>query len=860
MNRMPRYCPVINFLFLPILLSGWQISTAQPLIRLAGIVVDARNGDALSYANVAVPGTDIGATTEEDGRFELLLEVRPDSLAASYVGYQPLQIALADAELENLRFELSPEAFELQEVTVRERRKRYRRKDNPALALIRQVIAHKDSNRLSVQPYYQYEKYEKVELDVSNLPRQLMESKALRSVDFIFDHMDTLENGKNILPFFLQESKSTVYYRRNPEDRKEYREALKVTNLDDYVTDASLYKLTQRLYQDVNVYENTIWLFDQKFTSPLGVVAPSFYRYYLLDTLEMKGRPVINLGFIPANKYDLGFEGNLFIAMDSTYRVLGVDMGILPYANLNFVKNLRIKQEFTGQDSLWVRRRDEVKVEYLISEKLMGLYGKKTTIYSDYRFIEPADPQVFEAVGQSIALPEESQRQPDYWEAERPEPLSSEEAAIYEMVDALKEVPLVKATATMTRLFSSGYFPAGPVYVGPIYSALSYNEVEGWRVRLGGKTNQRFHDQLHLRGYLAYGFDDRRLKYSGMLRYALEDRYRDFPRHFLSFLVERDNQFPGQFFQFVEGDNLFLSFRTGQANKMIAYQQYQLNYHREFPGNLFANFLVQHRSQAAAGAFSFELSDENTGATRSLNKITTAETGVVLQYAPNAELYESVHFRYPMPNRYPILELTYLGAWKGPLNGDYAFQALDLGVTKRFYMAAFGFTDAYLNVGKVWADGVPYVLLNIPNSNQSYAFLPRAYNLMNFMEFVTDEYAGFHLTHQFNGFLFNKIPLIRRFKWRAIGGVKILYGNLSEGNNPTRNPGLVQFPVSEEGVAETYALTNTPYMEWSVGVSNILKVFRIDYVKRMTYLHHPNLPRAFGMKGTGVKLGMELRF
>ncbi len=832
---------------------------AQGRISIEGKVIDVRSGEPLPFAAVRFTGTDIGNTTDENGFFQLEALHYQDSITVSFIGYNSLTLALPADLSRPILIALEAASVNLTTVDVTAGRERYRRRENPAVDLIRKVIDRRDRNRPEFQEYYQHHKYEKVEFDLANLPEELVDHEALESVAFIFDHLDTTAGGVSFLPVFLQESIATVYYRREPKAKKEYREGLKIIDFDKFTPEQSVYNQLDRLYQEVDIYEHKIHLFDNQFVSPLAPLAPAYYRYYISDTLEYEGQQAIVLDYIPNNKYNLGFSGRLYVKADTSYQVVGITLGLLDQANLNFIKSLKITLDFEEVDSVWVVGREVIETEYSLSDRLMSIFGKKTTVNSNYKFGEAADPAVYQAAGNLIASDNESQREDVFWETSRPEPLTTQEAAIYTMMDTLRTVPLFKSASAFIRFSNSGYFPVGPFDIGSLFTFVSFNDVEGWRLKFGGRTNSRFHEHLFFQGFGAFGTKDQRFKYSGTIGYAFDPKYRSFPRHYLAFTARKDNRFPGQQATFFQADNFFLSFRTSIANKMLSDELYQLEYNHEWPSNFLLRARGNLRTQKAAGAFAFLYYDETDDTEKEIEAIATAETEMMLRFAPNARYFEGNSYRYPLTNRYPIIDLNYRGGWK-VLGGDYAFHRLDLGITKRFYLSAVGFTDMYFNIGKVWGDKLPYILLYMPNANQTYSYQDLAFNVMNFLEFVADEYASIHLEHEFNGYLLNKIPLLRRLKLRSIIGFKALVGNLSNANNPNLNRSLIQFPTDDSGKPEVFPLDQGPYMEFNIGISNILKVLRVDFVRRLSYLNNPNIGSLFGVEGSGLRVSLVLAF
>ncbi len=836
---------------------AWEVPYLQAQETIVtGIVQDGNEGVPLSFATVLFKGTDVGTTTDVDGTFDIRTTRPVDSLKVSFLGYDSKTFPIAAGETQSVEVTLYESSAELEEVVVRAKRKRYRRKGNPAVALIKSVMDNRRENNLKLQDYYQYDQYEKIELDVTNITEKLMERRLLNDIHFVFDYMDTTSAGVPYIPFFLQENKSTFYYRKDPQAFKEVRKGLKLTNLDNYTTEESISRLTDRLYQEVNLYDERIFLFGKQFVSPLAPIGIQYYRYYITDTLTYNGAKSIQLSFVPNNKYNLGFSGDLYIAHDSSFAVLGVRLEVLEEANLNFVNELQIHQDFRQVDSLWVLSRNDIYLELEIAKRFVGIIGRKTTIYDNYRFNEPASPHVYERAGDLYREEHAETRDSAFWEEQRPVPLTDQEADIYFMIDTLQEVPSVKTALEIIKLITAGYYTQGPVDIGPVASFLSFNDVEGWRLKLGGQTNANFSNHLVLGGYLAYGLEDKVMKFSSRIQYNFDETFSNFPTEYIRFTYQRDNIFPGEVSLYNSFDNFFASFRTIATDRMLSYEEIRGEYFRELPNNLFMTYSAARNSQRAVGDWTFEANDPDADALEPYGPVETAELGVDITFAPNAEFFEGLYTRYVYPSRFPSFWLNARMGIKDFLGGDHNFQRVNLGIQKRFFLTSFGQLDVQLEAGQVFGDNLPYTLLHFPDVNTSITYRPRGYNNLNFLEFVSDQYAVVYLNHGFNGVLVNQIPLLRRLDLREYLSFKVYYGSLSPENDPRLTPGIPIFSQNDDGSSYTYVIDGRPYLEAGFGIGNILKFFRLDYVRRLNYLDHPNLPEVFGIKGSSLRLNI----
>jgi len=632
-------------------------------VTISGTVVD-ETGEGLPGATVTFPGTGIGITTEIDGTYILKSDSPTNILQASFIGYDPQEKPVTDAATQTINFKLGDSSLELQTVTVTAKKGKYRKKNNPAVALMKKVIDNKGDNRLEAYDYYQHDIYEKVEMDLNNISEKFKNRKVFKKMKFIFDYVDTTQTDqKPYLPIYIQENSGTVYYRKSPDSKTEFRAGQKVTELKGYLDAESLSNVMEKLYEEVNIYDNNIELVTQQFVSPLSFFAPDFYAFYIEDTLDFKGVPVINLSFIPHNKQSLGFLGNIYVAIDSSYRVMKVDMGIVDDINLNFVKDIQIEQEFKEVgNNQWVVHKNNVLVEYNLTKNGMGFYGRRSVTNENFVFNQPAEDDKYGSTEKVVLLKKAKKQGDSFWEENRLTPLTESEANTYYMMDTLQRVPAFKRAVKLISFLLTGYTPVGPIDIGPVNAFYSFNPVEGFRPRLGGRTNLKFSKKLQLEGYLAYGVKDREFKHQFLTTYSFNENFEEYPRHYVRLGSERETRFPGQVLRYFSEDNFFLSFRRGNNTRMVFHTAFLAEYFRETTNNFAFTLSLENRIRRPYGSLTFDF--EENGEAKELDKIQTSQIGLTVKWSPNAQYWNGKSVRIAMFNRYPIITLDYKAGLK----------------------------------------------------------------------------------------------------------------------------------------------------------------------------------------------------
>jgi hypothetical protein len=780
-----------------------------------------------------------------------------DTLFISYLGYVTQKIKINQGENQVINVALRPESYVMESVTVIEKKQKYRKKNNPAIELAKKITRNKRKNQLSSLPYYSYDQHEKVRLDLNNITEDFKEGRLVKKFDYAWEYIDTSElNGRNYLPLFFKETLSEIYYRKRDKKLKEHQKASKYTEFFEDWDANSVGDIMTALYQDIDIYKNDMSVNEMQFTSPLSTAGPNFYRYYIMDTLDYKGRSVIHLAFIPAVKGNRGFTGYMYVSNDERYTVLKVDMGIVNNINVNFIRDLKILQEFEPIDSNYVKTKDELILDYALSDNGLGFFGTRSVSYDNFSFERPKDESVFKGLEKTIADDSIYLRSDEYWEGERIEELNEKEEKAYELVEKLQKDKYYRAYVYLTSAAANGYLGAGPFELGVLATFYSFNDVEGRNLRFGGRSTYKLAEKFVIRGSLAHAKKTDTWKYNGSFEWSFNSKWKENPRHYIRIGTERTNSFPGQELELFSPDNFLLSFRRGRATDMLLGETYDLRYVNE--GNGF-NFTVgaARKIREPYGTMLFQRTE---GGAEVLDQdINSTEIYTRLRYAPNEKFIQGKEGRIQLHNEYPIVELRMEHGLSNVFDRDRGFTRAYLNVFKQIEWTRIGTTDIRMEGGKVFGE-VPYLLTFIPRGNQTYANFKNSYNMMNFMEFANDQFVSINMEHFMYGFILNRIPLLKRLQLREIFGLKAVYGTLTKKNNPGFNPDAIQFVRDENDVPITYTLDGTPYVEANFGISNIFKVFRVDIIKRFTHLDKPRLPRLFGRNGMGIRFNFQVEF
>ena len=812
----------------PILKNTFLISTLLFLVlfssslvaqttKVSGKIVDAITREPLPFVNIIFTGTTIGAASDIEGNYTLSTSTKVDSITISYVGYNKITRVIKRGQEQILNIGLT-QGVDLITVEVRPG-------ENPAHRILRKIIANKDKNDREKLDAYEYEVYNKVEFDLNNLSEDFKNKKLLEPFSFIFDNIDSSNaKEKPYLPVFMTEALSDYYYRRSPKARNEVIKASKVTGLEN----SSVSQFMGDMYQNVNIYDNTILVFGKNFNSPISDNALLFYKFYLIDSMVIDGHKCYQLQFKPKRKQELAFVGNLWAA-DTSFAIKQIEMSIAEDANINFINSTAVVQTYTLIDSAWMMQKERLVIDFnpfpveRKEKNMMGVYGRKTADYSNFKINQPREDKFYSATENLKVNEDAFKKSEEFWNEHRHDTLSKNEKQIYKMVDTLQSLPVYKTWIDVIQIFVTGYKVKGNFEYGPYYNMFSTNEIEGNRFRFGGRTSNQFSKWYELSGYVAYGTRDEKFKYSLGIRSFISKK----PRAMVGMYYKNDNEILGQSQNGFTTDNILASvFRITPLRNLTNVKQVYAYVEREWFTGFNTKLSFYNRTMMPLANFHYEY-QKNATETAFKESITTSEIRLLARLAYNEKYVEGEFTRVSLGTHYPIVQAQYTMGIKNLFHSDYNYHKFTINVDDRIRINPIGYFDYILSYGKTW-NPIPYPLLELHGGNETYIFDLYAFNSMNYYEFVSDEYASATISHHFDGFFLNRIPLMRKLKWREVVGAKALIGRVND-----QNKNLLIFPE------HLYALNRGPYFEATTGIENIFKIFRVDAVWRLSYLDNP---------------------
>jgi len=849
-------------LILLLVVSAVQMLKGQN-VSAAGVVVDSITGEPIGYASVLFEGTNIGTMTGSDGIFYIKNSTGKNMLTVSFLGYKTKKIFLQRGNRNNdIKILLVPDSYQLNEVIVKPKREKYSKKNNPAVDLIKQVIAHKNDNRIESREQYSAQIYEKLTFSIDYFNFDIEKSKIFNQFSFLKNYVDTSElKGKPVLPLSIREKISEYFYQKQPVSEKTITIARRHEGVDKPFDQNDLLSANiDEILKNVNIFDNNIKFLLGDFVSPLSSsLATSYYKYYILDTINVAGEQCINLAFVPFNSESYGFTGQLYITLDGRFAVKKALLNTPKNINLNWVDQIRIVQEFTQlTDSAWALTTENYFGNFYPIKGVQELYAHRLRQFSNYDFAPAAIDTVFNSAGKIFEMPDVTLKTDSFWTAQRAVPLSQNEAAIGLMLNELYKKTGFYAFSKTLEILSNSFIPTNfdnkknKFDIGPHEALFGKNYVEGFRLRLGGTTTANFSKHWFLSGYAAFGFKDKQLKYQGKVTYSFNAKKyheNESPVRKIWIMGGCDVYTPGYDFLSIY-DNIFLLPVGQEQTQMLYIQRIKLQYEHEWLNNFLMRIWAEHRNNRPAGTLAYEQFD-NFGNRNTVERFQISEIGFQLRFAPNEAAYNSRQGKSENPSlskTTPVFLLSHQIGIQGFMGSDFAYNRTEFQVKKRVWLSVFGFIDGTVKAGKIW-DKTPFPLLVLPLTSQSILINSNAFLLMRPMEFITDEYAMFLATCHLKGLIFNRIPLIKNLRLREVVTLKGIYGRLTDKNNPEKNPaGLFALPQ------QTQFFGNQPYFEGSIGIENILNIIRIDYVRRLTHKNSPNTDK------WGIRIAAQFSF
>jgi hypothetical protein len=804
--------------------------------KVSGVIVDKSN-QPVPFASVAFQNSTEGVISNEDGLFYLESPKTYQVLVVSSVGFSDKEIILEKPITYKITIQLS-EMLNLNEVVIYSGKTS--KKDNPALDILRKIWERKRKNGLHMFTQYQMEKYEKIEFDLNTIDTAYMKKKLFKGMEFIFKHVDTSKiTGKTYLPIFINEALSDVYGDNNLKKVKAITKASKISGFNG---NQQILAFVNDLYTDFNIYDNHLTFFDKSFTSPLSTTGIDVYNYVLRDSSFIDDKWCYNILFYPRRKNELTFKGDFWVS-DTTYAIKNINMAATRSANINWVKDIYIEQEFeVMNDSVFLLTKDYMMTDFAFDkkEKSKGVYGKRTTFYRDHKFNQEK-PEKFYKEEVNYLDKEIYSKSEDFWDKNRFEKLSKDEKGVYKMLDTLQTVKKFQKLYGAVEIVDSGFLNYGNIDYGSIYSVIGQNSVEGLRLRAGARTYFGPNDLWRVQSFVAYGLKDDKIKYGITGKWMVDPKKRiiiaagnrrDIEQNGASLtttneIASRNNASSG-LFVFGTNNNLTnvnltnieieieplknLTFATGVSYRTLASAspQFSLDYYTD---------LSQNKIQST---------------------VKQSELNFQIQYTPKRIPIGYSVERYYSETPYTSLFVTYSQGFKNLFSSDFDYKKLQLYYQQPIVIGPLGRTNITVEMGKTFGQ-IPLGLMSIVPGNQSLFNIPNTFNNLRFYEFITDQYVTFKLDHDFHGRFFARIPFMRKLNWRENIGFRSIYGTISDENRTINASGLV------------YNAPDKVYYEYSAGIGNIFKFFRVDFSWRGNYLQMPDATK-FAVK---ISLGFH---
>lgn len=821
--------------------------------QLRGYIIDEATGDSIPYASAIYRGHNVAVASNINGQFTI---ARHEGwvLTFSAVGYVSKSITITASTKQNFNVKLKPDTKALKEVVVKTKRKRYSRKNNPAVELMKKVVEAKKRTDLDNRDYYQYNKYQKLTLALNDITPEKLENPKMKKKPWLKDQVEKCEyNGKLILPISVDETVTQKIYRKHPHSEKNIVKGQNSTGVNDlFQTGDILNTVLKDVFSDVNIYDDQIRLLQYPFTSPIGKDAVAFYRFYIMDTLYVERDKCIHLHFLPNNQQDFGFRGDIYILADSSYQVKRCELTIPKKSDVNFVENMKIVQEFTQlPDSTWVLSVDDMLAEIKLASFIKEAAVIRTTRLTDYAF-DPLPKQLFKGKAKDVKEADAMMRDEAFWNKYRQVSLTKSESKMDAFVNNLAQIKGFKYIIFGLKALIENFVETGnpsKVDIGPINTMLTSNPVDGLRTRISAQTTAKLNPHWFASGYFARGWKSEKNYYKADLTYSFNKKEylpREFPKRTLTLSSTYDIMAPSDKFMKTDKDNVFTSFKWSKVDKMMFYNRQEIKYEREEDWGFKTTLgFKAEENEGALGLnftplsqYSQKFTDGNGSVMPYSNKFRTSEFHAEFRFAPGETFINTKQRRLKINLDAPVFTLRHTVGIKGFLGGDYRYNYTEASIYKRFWMKSWGKIDCYLKGGIQW-NQVPYPLLIMPETNLSYIIQDETFELIDNMEFLNDRFASLYISWDFNGKIFNRIPLLKKLKWREYVGFRCLWGGLSDKNNPfleqnANSDILMLFP---EGCR--IMDSKKPYYELSVGIHNIFKLIHVEYVRRLNY-HYEN--------------------
>jgi len=790
------------------------LSVAQKT-KVEGIVTDGLSGEPMPFVKVRFQDSKIGAYTDTLGHYILETYYATDSLTFTFSGYLKTTVPINKDESQEINITLKVLQSDIGAVYVK------RPDELPSTRLHKRVIANKPINNKEKLASYEYEVYNKVQLDVNNIGDKFKERGLVQRLDLIMDYLDSADNGKSFLPVILSESVSDFYYKQDPKKKKEVVKATRISGVENL----QMNQFLGDMYLDVNVYDNYIPLFNKSFISPAANFARNFYKFYLEDSTFIGSQWCYKLRFAPKRTGDMTFEGEMWIH-DTTYAVKSFKANISPWTNINYVQDLYIEHVFElVAPEVWMLTSEKMIADLKITKKseIYGFYGRRHSTRTNY-VINEVRPADFYKSNSTVEMEEGAdERTEEYWAEIRHEPLSLQEQGIDNMIDSLNELRFFKALKNVIYLATTGYYPIGKIEIGSAFSLVTVNPVEGFRTALAIRTSNNFSKRVEFGGRLAYGFKDERFKYGASSRINITPKKRGMLTIFYNYDIEQIGQSPNAA---AIGSTFGTLLRTGPLDKLTFVQKAGINLEKDIGKDviLYGGFEWKEYKTLENSAVAYLRPNAITGIDDTITNVQTSEFIARYRWAKDEEFLSGSFDRTSIRSKYPVISIQGIFGIKGLLGADYNYQKVDLFIEHQTRIGFLGRIRYGVNAGWIFGNAA-YPFLKIHEGNQSYWLQTNTFNKLNFFEFISDRYVTGLIENHWDGLFLDRVPLIKKLKWRLVSTGRIAFGTISDRH--TQEMRLPDF---------TKQFGNIPYVEVALGIENIFKIGRVDVFWRLTHL------------------------
>ena len=818
--------------FLLILFSALSFAALSQQTRIYGVVKDALTNEPLPFVKVQFLDSKIGTLTDTAGYFSIETYYATDSVQFSFSGYISVRKKVLKDKTQEINVSLPILSTDFEEVVVTAP------DEFPSTILHKKVVAHKDINNKEKLSAYEYEVYNKIQLDVNNIGEKFDEIGLVKKLDLVMDYLDSSENGTNYLPMLLSETLSDYYFTNNPKKKKEVVKATHITGVENLQVN----QLLGDMYMDINIYDNTIYLFNKAFVSPVSTIARNYYRFYLEDSTFIDNNWCYKLTFTPKRTGDMTFQGEMWIH-DTTYAVKQVSASISPWANINYIQDLYFEQHFQMiQSEVWMMTKEKLIADVKMTKNtgIYGFYARKLSSRKYFK-INQDRPIDFYRTDNTVEILDSAKfREEAYWNQYRHEPLNQQEEGIREMIDSLQNIPLFKTLKNLSYFATTGYYPFGKIEIGNAFALVSVNPVESFRTALAIRTSNNFSRRLEFGGKVAYGFGDERFKYGGSIRYNITPKKRGMMVAYYNYDIEQIGQSPTAA---TVGSTFATLFRTGPLDKLTFVEKAGINLEKDIKKDLIFYGGFEWKEFTPLGLANY-VKLNPLGLLDTITSIRTSEFTARIRWTKDEEFIGGSFDRSSLRSRYPIFSLQGIFGVKGLLGADYNYQKIEFQMEHHRLIGVLGRIRYGVNAGYVFGTAA-YPFLKVHEGNQSYWLLTSTFNKLNFFEFVSDRYVGGFIENHWEGLFFDRIPLIKKLKWRLVTSGRITYGAISE-----RHTQEMLLPTF------TKQFGKIPYAEAAIGIENIFKVARVDLVWRITH-QDPLAPK---IQSLGIRARFALNF